>query len=561
MKRTVVSLGILAVSMAVPLEASADDVSDLKRALKELQEQNNALALRIATLEATQQRQAAQPPQERAAARAPESPAPQGTLPQTRPEGGAAPRSAKNGKQDELEQRVRDLELARTAQQDATRSIIQSSLAKSGPKINEFIALGGNIEVLAQHTKDFAGTKQTNVLLNTAELDFDIKVGEWVTGSMILAFDPGTTVLFPTTQGNASGVDRVTVDRATVTLGDITRFPLYVKAGREVIPFGTSTGLARTSGLSIETPLSIQVFETRSNWFGIGFEFPTPALAQPVPPVVVPPVRPIVVAPFVNKFANWIGYLPAAGRPTPLVPLASLPERAPFYGSVNFFQGNDLINNQFDFTQNFSGSLGVRASGHCGRPYSELKDSIVCPWSLDISADFNTNVFASNFLSSNQQGYGTFMNQIGRVPGFAANLRASFGPFSLISEYNTALRSSTILDGLGNYVTFQPAAWQAALGFQFGWNPWVERIGEQGTFLAVGYSGSQGMAGVTQNFNGVPTRVGFVPQSRLIMTASEWVFESVKLTLEASIDWDYPIAAGGTGSTANSFLVGLSFTF
>lgn len=563
--RVVASIGLL-VAAGIPLNAAADDISDLKRALKELQEQNSALARRIATLEAAgaaQQRSVTQtsPVQGQVTAR----PSRPGLKPAPTQEvrAGKEPPAASttSAPPAELEQRVRDLELSRKAQEDATRSIIQSSLAKAGPRINEFIALGGNIEMLAGTTKDFNGQIQNNVLLNTAELDFDIKVGEWTTGSMILAFNPGTNVIFPTTQGNASGVDRITVDRAMITIGDPMRFPLYAKAGRDVISFGSSTGLSRTSGLSIETPLSIQVFETRSEWFGIGFQFPTPALARPSPLVVVPPVQPKVVGPLVDKFAHWIGFHPSGGRPTPLVGLSTPPVPAPFYGSVNFFRGNDLINAQFDFTRNLNASVGYRATGHCGRPYSELKDSLICPWSFDISADFNSNVYSSNFLSSSEQGYGTFMNQIGRVPGIATTLKSSFGPMSLIAEYNTALYGSTIIDGLGNSLSFQPAAWQASLGYQFGWNPWVERIGDQGTFIAIGYSGSQGLAGVTSMTSGTPTRVGFVPQSRLIMTASEWVLENVKLTFEASIDWDYPKSSGGTGGAANAFGVALSYSF
>ena len=105
----------------------------------------------------------------------------------------------------------------------------------------------------------FSGAVATNVFLNTAELDFDIKVGEWLTGSLILGFDPGQNPLFPTSQTGGTGtagiaVDRITVDRASVTIGDPFRFPFFVRAGRDVIPFGTSTGFSRTSGLSIESP-------------------------------------------------------------------------------------------------------------------------------------------------------------------------------------------------------------------------------------------------------------------------------------------------------------------
>jgi hypothetical protein len=561
----VAALGLLSVAVGVPMPAAADDMADMKRMLQELQRQNQELMRRLSTLEAEQatqreaaRRQAGRPPPAQPAQAAPQPPpAPLPQDPSTPP--GPPVRADRPASNEELERRVRDLEMTRTAQEDATRSIIGSALAKSGPRINEFLSLSGALEVVAGRFTDFSGLVQNDIILNTAELDVDIKVGPWIVGSLVLGFDPGTSVLFPTSQGNVTGVDRFTVDRGTITIGDPLRFPLFVKGGRDVIPFGTSTGFSRTSGLSIESPLTIQVFETRTNLVGIGFEFPTPGLTRPPPPVIGPPVQPLVIAPMVQRLANWIGYHPAPGRPPPLAPLPYAPDPAPFYGTINFYQGTDRISGYFDFTQNVSASLGYRARGHCGKPYSELQDSLICPWSFDFSVDFNSSVFNSQFLTD---GYGAFLSQIGNVPGLAVNLRGSFGPFSLIAEYNTALRSAGFTDGAGISKSITPSAWQVSLGYQFGWNPWVEKIGEQGTFVAVGFSQTQGLAGATQFINGVPTRVGFVPRSRLLLTASEWVLEGLKFTIEGSIDWDYPRGWGlGTGRTGWGILGALTFTF
>ncbi|MEO6269849.1 MAG: hypothetical protein ABIP08_06060 [Lautropia sp.] len=554
--RTVaLAAGLSMLAAGLPSPAAADDISDLRQALKELQEQNRALARRIATLETgtAAQRQAAPPPAQNGspAAQAATATRPAAAVPPLRPDRPATPA--------ELEQRVRELEIGKAAQQDATRSIIGSAFAKSGPKINEFLSLGGAVEVIVGRTQDYTGPPQSSVSLSTVELDFDVRVNQWLSGSLILAFDSGSNVLFPTSTGGTSGVDRITVDRALVTIGDPMRFPFYAKAGRDVLAFGSSTGVSRTSVLSLESPLTIQVFETRANSFGIGFEFPTPELTRAAPPVVVPPVQPLVVGPLVNRFANWIGYQPSTTRPAALLPFAAPPDPAPFYGFISIYRGNDLISQgQADLTRNINASLGYRTRGHCGRPYSELADSWVCPWSLDVSVDFNSSVFDSNFL---QRGYAPFLNQIGYVPAIAANLKASVGPVSLVAEYNTALRPATFVDDLGTAVTMLPAAWQAALGYQFDWNPWVEKIGDQGTFVAIGYSQSQGLAGVTQLIGGVPTRTGFAPKSRLTLTAAEWVLEGLKLTLESSLNWDYPVNEGGTGGMSYGFFGGLTFTF
>jgi len=174
------------------------------------------------------------------------------------------------------------------------RQLVTNLMAALGgrpllPRTFDGLSLSGALEVIAGRTQDFSGVVANNILLNTAELDSDIKAGEWIFGSLILGFDPGLNPLFPTSQAGTAaglGIDRITVDRATVTVGDPLRFPLFVRGGRDVIPFGTSTGFTRTSGLSIESPLTIQAFETRTNLVQIGFEFPTPALTRPPPPVV-----------------------------------------------------------------------------------------------------------------------------------------------------------------------------------------------------------------------------------------------------------------------------------
>ena len=44
----------------------------------------------------------------------------------------------------------------------------------------------------------------------------------------------------------------------------------------------------------------------------------------------------------------------------------------------------------------------------------------------------------------------------------------------------------------------RPGAWQVQLGYQFGWNPYVEVVGAQGTYLAIGYSESRDLAGATR---------------------------------------------------------------
>ena len=157
-------------------------------------------------------------------------------------------------------------------------------------------------------------------------------------------------------------------------------------------------------------------------------------------------------------------------------------------------------------------------------------------------------MFESRFLHSS---YLPFLSQIGTIPGMAASVKSSFGPFALVGEVNSALRSARFFDGVGTWRNITPMTWQVSLAYQFDWNPWITEIGAQGDFISLGYSGSKDMAGVAMLQNGVPTRIGFVPQHRLFLTGGEWVMDGLKVAVEYSANWDYPVNSGGTGRLAH----------
>ncbi|HYZ33833.1 MAG TPA: hypothetical protein VE684_16310 [Crenalkalicoccus sp.] len=551
------------------MAASDAEVAELRRALQDLQAQNRELARRLNALEteASEQRRRQAGPQRAARqptsaprtaavpARAPEqaevTPSQPGTAPaESRPRPRTSP--------EELEGRVRELEVAKAAQENATRSIIRDALSTLGSNINQYVALGGALEVRFGRFRDFTGPWHQSVQLNTAELDFDIKMNDWVYGSLITSYDRGTNVLFPTVEGFPQAVDRFNLDRATITVGDPQLFPLYFRGGRDVLSFGTSTGIARLDTLSLAGPLTTEAFETREDFLGFGFAFPTPELGPLPPPVVIPPVRPLVVSPLVKSAVQLLGYGQPLVPVQPLVAVRPLPTAPPIYGRINFFHGNREIAPNRAVTQNINASLGYFKRGSCGQPYEELRASWVCPWSFDFHVDYINSVFDSNFL---RIAYRSFLPIIGTVPGMAAALKASFGPFSLVGEYNTAIGSANFVDGSGRRARIKPAAWQVALAYQFDWNPWVEQVGEQGSYVSIAYSGTKDLAGVTDVATGTPTRVGFLPQSRLALTAGEWVFPNLRLVTELSFDWDYAKRDGGTGGMGIGFFTSLLLTF
>ena len=564
-----VSLAPLASSYAA---ADNEDVAELRRMLRELQTQNRELSRRLGALEAARQA----PPRTKPA-EAQERPIPAaiaatpavGSPPVIPP-----PSDLSESAKKPLDQRVKELEIGWAAQESATRQIIQDSLSKTGSKINNYLSLSGAVEMTASRFGDFnqpcplAATgcvnrtsTQQQLQLTTAELDFDIKLSDWVQGSLVLNYNNGSGAIFPT--GNVilpnlnTGVDRFTLDRSHIVIGDFTRFPIAARFGLETLPFGTSTGVHRLDVLSISTPLTTEVFENRQTAAGFQFAWPTPPLRPPPAPIVVPPVQPLVIAPMVAQLARWLGYNPLPQLPVRRTPVRPPIDPPPFYGSILAYNSSaEIAPNQsslfFSSTrtpiQEFNATLGFRTSGHCGVPYDQLRSSLVCPWTLDVHVDYDTSVFESTFLHGS---YLPFLNQIGRIPGVAASAKATFGPFGLVGEVNTAINDASFLDALGIWRSIRPMTWQAALSYQFDWNPWITELGAQGNYVSVGYSGSQDMAGAIALIDGVRTRVGFVPQSRFFVTAGEWVMDGVRLSAEYSVNWDYPQSSGGTGLTAH----------
>lgn len=457
-----------------------------------------------------------------------------------------------------LADRVKELEATKAAQADATRSIIRDTVSTLGSKINQSVALSGAVEMRASRAQDFAGNTSSALRFNTAELDFDIQANPWSSASLVLGFVDGGDVRFPNTQGFDSGVDRITVDTASITVGDLQRFPLYLKTGRMTLGFGSSTGVHRADVLSIENPLTTEAFETRREAIGFGFGLPTPPITRALPAVRVPPVRPLVLAPLVGAVGRGMGYVPLPERPPPLPSVNFAPDPPPFYGDVFFYEGHN-VGTQRDFSHNVNGRLGYRTRGHCGMRYSEIRSTDFCPWSLDFSVDYLTSVFDSRFLSTE---YRPFLPQLGTVRGMASTLKMSLGPVQLVGEWNGATERAVFLDDAGTPVSILPSAWQVALGYQFDWNPWVESVGAQGTYLSLGYSESRDLAGAIRVLNGTNrSRVGALPYSRWTLTAGEWVQEGLKVQLEYSHTTDYPLQQGGTGARAKELQMTLTYSW
>lgn len=529
-------LGLLLGITAAPVQAQAKDaetLAELQRAVAALRAENRALAERLRVLEAQQ------PAAATAAAPAAGD-----------PPRGAAPLTADRLESQRLVRRVQELEGAQPAQEDAVRRIIRESVSTLGSKINEAASLGGTLAVSVGQRQDFAGQRQRSFGLSTADLELEIQANDWAVGRIKFEYIDSRP---QSGSGAAAGNDRLTVDTAYLTLGDARRFPPVLSLGRMVLPFGISTGHPVADVLSEGTPLTVDAFEFRQNAIALGLNFPTPRPGPPGPPVVAPPVQGQWVRPWLAAAAQRLGYQAPVTVPPRLPALVLNPEPPPWHAGVYFYDG--LTGS---LASHFGAAAGYRGKGHCGQRYEDLPRHGLCPWSMNLDIAYNSSIFNSRFL---QAEYADALRRIGRVAGLSASLKASLGPMAVVGEWNGALRSASFTDDLGRAVSLRPAAWQLSLGYQFDWNPWVQEIGAQGSYVALGLSRSQGLAGITGLGSGQGGRVGALPRQRLFVTAGEWVQDGLRLVLEYGREWDYPAGEGGTGRAVNGWVTTLTYAW
>jgi hypothetical protein len=444
-----------------------------------------------------------------------------------------------------LTQRMNEYETASRARDDATRTIIRDSFAERGSSINDYVIFGGVLESLVFWQEDFDGVSESDIVLDTAELDFEIQMSNWALGSFVVEYFDGNDFFLQSTEDDEVAIDRLTVRQAWVMVGDLSNYPLFALIGRDVVPFGISTGDPITDVLTINDPLTVEVFETREDFVLFGYAGPvccSPPAGKPVP---APPVRPLIFNPIARRVATAVvPYCPCTPPTKPAQPTwPPCTCTVPFTAGVYFFNG-DTIDGPLeeDHIQHMGGTMGYLHRGSFG----------CIPWSVDMDVDVTSSVFDSNFL---QYEYRRFLPEIGYVPGMAAHIKTMIGPTSFIAEWNGALTDAEFVDDAAVAQSIRPQAWQVAFAYQFDWNPSVEFIGAQGTYFVMGYSETEGLAGVTKAVGDplAPTllRVGNAPEKRLSVGVGEWVLPGLRVAVEYSHNIDYDVAAGGTGNSAD----------
>lgn len=118
-------------------------------------------------------------------------------------------------------------------------------------KINRFVDFGGAIEVELFVDRDYEERWRSDIVLDSAELDFEITVVDWAKGFLSFEWEDEEEL--------------VSVKEAFVLLGGTKCYPFFVLAGRVYVPFGIGTGAVVGDTLSVSDPLTIDIFETRED--------------------------------------------------------------------------------------------------------------------------------------------------------------------------------------------------------------------------------------------------------------------------------------------------------
>jgi hypothetical protein len=130
------------------------------------------------------------------------------------------------------------------------------------------------------------------------------------------------------------------------------------------------------------------------------------------------------------------------------------------------------------------------------------------------------------------------------VPGLAAHAKFGFAGLSLVAAHYGALRAARFerINEDGEVIRafhIRPRAWHLEAGYT------TEIFGEK-TYGAFGYSQSYDLAGA-------------FPETRKIATVGRWLMEDLRLTFDYAHDVDYARIVGGTGRSANTYTLRLTY--
>jgi hypothetical protein len=127
-----------------------------------------------------------------------------------------------------IQKQQQEVEALKGIQKESQNALDKVSLkldSGSNSILPQGFSIGGAVEVEANHSEDYSGTKSNDLTLATVELSFEAQLNDWVETSFALLYedDPG----------------QINVDGAIITFGNSEKSPFYVTTGLMAAPFGS----------------------------------------------------------------------------------------------------------------------------------------------------------------------------------------------------------------------------------------------------------------------------------------------------------------------------------
>ena len=118
------------------------------------------------------------------------------------------------------------------------------------------LSFSGAVEVEAGFENGYGDENTSDITLATVEVGLEAKVCDWAVANVVLLWQEDDT-------------PQVEVDEGTITLGNTEKTPIYLAAGKFVVPFGSyETNM-------ISDPLTLEIGETPQSAVQLGLEHPS----------------------------------------------------------------------------------------------------------------------------------------------------------------------------------------------------------------------------------------------------------------------------------------------
>lgn len=200
--------------------------------------------------------------------------------------------------------------------------------------------------------------------------------------------------------------------------------------------------------------------------------------------------------------------------------------------TVFSYNGMDEGDEDNDTINGFGASLG----------YSYEKEGKSLQAGVSWVSNIGDSSGITDYLESDEDGKTAVYSITDEVPGLSLNLGGSYGAFSLITEYTTALDSFVAAELAFGDNGAEPSAWNSELAY-------TTAIMDKETVFAVGYQKSWEAYALD------------IPEHRYITSASMTVFEGTTVILEYYLDEFYDQDPDAINDDGYGFTTRLAYEF